>query len=673
MRPCIEKICKPLRTGTFSTRLPMRKKGRRLNKGTSTIKKILLLVMLLTICVTSAFSQVNTQGRPVLAILPFYGVGEMYGDNIASFLSVERPLLEVFTVRASTRTQLELLSLEHDFQLQMEYLIDLDTRARIGHLLRANYVLFGNVRRLGSINLVIATIVNAATFEQVAGYYRVYQTVGEINGFLPSMAQYMTQQWRERGRAERDTLAITPFAHHSGVNPDDAYTLSQILAIEIIRTGGFAVLSRTSALQAVGAEWDFQMGDDSITEDEGILRAGYVAGARYALYSSIRILDGRSFFSVAIIHVEGGSVTLGHRMEQQNIADGMGMMAEFAFHLYPVGGYVLQGDRYLDRGEFYQAISAFQAALHIRPNHSRAMEGLTLARARYASAVLAQIAAEEIAVAAAQREREETERRAQAEEVITNIANGDRNMLEGQFSLAIVAYEAALQIAPEHAQATERLEIARKVEGYIDTGNAYLERNRFGRADRAFRNALEILPNHPSITGRLQAAKDAWHSSAWPRFWSMGLSIGTAFAEPWAITTVQVTLAPFRYSFIRIGGDYGFVSGVGGVGYSFISPFAHYAFFVPFGGWGGWYIGVGGGVIWERYQFEDIDLIIARDRIPAMDFTTGFIIGNRIDISYTLRTTDFSADFPFMGFSSLIHKLSIGFTQRFFQPTRRQN
>jgi hypothetical protein len=81
------------------------------------------------------------------------------------------------------------------------------------------------------------------------------------------------------------------------------------------------------------------------------------------------------------------------------------------------------------------------------------------------------------------------------------------------------------------------------------------------------------------------------------KLWTIGVSVGTSFAPPFIIANVSTTLAPFNYSFLEIGCDFGFISGVENVGYNSFYPFAHYAFFSPFITSGGWYIGTGGGIM----------------------------------------------------------------------------
>ena len=144
------------------------------------------------------------------------------------------------------------------------------------------------------------------------------------------------------------------------------------------------------------------------------------------------------------------------------------------------------------------------------------------------------------------------------------------------------------------------------------------------------------------------------------RFWSVGISVGTAFTEPLLIGTLQVTLAPLRNSFIRIGSDLGLISDMEGVDYYSIAMFLHYAFFwpLPWSERGGWHIGAGSSFMMAEYRFHDH--VVPR-RILAVDFAAGLNIGNMLNISYTLRTN----------FSTVTTNIaSVGFAYR-FQPRGR--
>jgi len=150
------------------------------------------------------------------------------------------------------------------------------------------------------------------------------------------------------------------------------------------------------------------------------------------------------------------------------------------------------------------------------------------------------------------------------------------------------------------------------------------------------------------------------------RLWTVGVSAGTSLADPWVIATLHGTLAPFRFWFIRLGADAGFISGIEDASYFSLYPFAHVAFFMPFCMTplplerGGFYVGAGAGFAFARYSFPDSVVSIT---MPKADFTAGVNIGNMLDISYTLRTD----------FSSFNGKISVGFTHRFWRGQRAGN
>jgi len=135
-------------------------------------------------------------------------------------------------------------------------------------------------------------------------------------------------------------------------------------------------------------------------------------------------------------------------------------------------------------------------------------------------------------------------------------------------------------------------------------------------------------------------------------FWTVGGFVGTSFAEPWVIGTINGTLAPFAYSFLEVGIDIGFISGNPNVvSYYSLYPYAHYAFFLPFNKVS-LYAGLGiGYMIGERSYSDYVDPI----RIIAADGKIGLNFGNVFDISYTLKTN----------FQSVNNKISLGYTYRF--------
>ncbi|MCL2193907.1 MAG: hypothetical protein FWB78_11005 [Treponema sp.] len=284
-------------------------------------RRLLFVAVLLAGCTALAFSQ----ARPVLGILPFTGGSGGDGETIATLISMEPEILSAFTVVPRTAA-LNAIFAEHYFQLAG--LTDSDTIAGIGRMLNADYVLSGNIRRLGDRNLVIATIVNVETFQQVAGYYRTYGTIEEVVSFLPSMSRSIVDATLVRDAATVPNLAMLPFTLAPGIDEQDAETLSKILAIEIINTGSFVVLPRTSTIQAALEEMDFQM--LGYTDDEGMAALGRAINADLVLSGGVHRLGVLNMFTAQVLRVADGSVVSGASRNYQVIADGIDLMAELA-------------------------------------------------------------------------------------------------------------------------------------------------------------------------------------------------------------------------------------------------------------------------------------------------------------------------------------------------------
>jgi len=142
------------------------------------------------------------------------------------------------------------------------------------------------------------------------------------------------------------------------------------------------------------------------------------------------------------------------------------------------------------------------------------------------------------------------------------------------------------------------------------------------------------------------------------RLWTIGISAGSSFATPAFIGTVHGTIAPFDALFLEIGVDVGLVPSFNPDDYHLenyysLYPFAHVAGFVPFENKGGWYAGVGAGLMIVSYSFRpDVNY---SDNIFAFDIITGVNLFNFLDISYTLRTN----------FEGASNKISVGLVYRF--------
>jgi len=136
---------------------------------------------------------------------------------------------------------------------------------------------------------------------------------------------------------------------------------------------------------------------------------------------------------------------------------------------------------------------------------------------------------------------------------------------------------------------------------------------------------------------------------------TIGISIGSSFADPLLIASVHGTFSPIRSLFLGLGFDVGMISGIEGTeSYYSLYPFTRVGYFLPLNEKFGWHISIGIGYMTGMYTFFKGDIPVDVN-VFAADFATGFNLWNMIDISYALRTD----------FGSANNKLTVGYTYRF--------
>jgi hypothetical protein len=147
-----------------------------------------------------------------------------------------------------------------------------------------------------------------------------------------------------------------------------------------------------------------------------------------------------------------------------------------------------------------------------------------------------------------------------------------------------------------------------------------------------------------------------------PRLNTVGVSVGSSFGVPWFVGSVHTTYSFFPYAFFEVGLDLGgqknlFPWNYENIGYFFLYPYGNFCAFVPFKK-GGWFAGIGFGVMFSRFSYPFMD----GDKIewlttPALNLSTGFVLWNCFNISYTQRIR--------LGGIGTNGKLSLGFVWRY--------
>jgi len=286
------------------------------------LKKLFFIALMMSLTLT-AFAQ------PKLAILPFSGGAAGEGEIVAALFFQQPDILRAFTVIPRTSAFNARLA-EQNFQ--MSGYTDSDTIARLGSDLGADFVVSGHIRRLGGRNLIIATIINVETFEQLAGDHREYQgDTQNVRSMLPEIARKMIDASR-RDTSSLPKLAVAPFnITAQGADAQDGETLSQILAVEIANTGRFAVLPRATTMQAALKELEIQM--SGYTAEEEAKKLGGAINAEYVLSGQVGTLGTQNIFTAQILNVEKGTLIAAGSRDYRSIGDGIEKMKELALLL----------------------------------------------------------------------------------------------------------------------------------------------------------------------------------------------------------------------------------------------------------------------------------------------------------------------------------------------------
>jgi hypothetical protein len=269
-----------------------------------------------------------------LAILPFTGGDSEDGETIAELFSFDPTLNKVFAPISRTSINRAIGS-EQKFQMDAG-MTDPDTIIAIGKQLGAQYIVAGNITSLGQLKLLVISIIRIDKLQQVAGAIQTYIDIEEIQGRLPEMAKTIVQAVRI-DTYTLPRLAIVPFQLRDGISESDADVLAQILIINIVSSGAYAVYPRTTILEQVQEEYANQLTGD--TADENIVDLGKGENPLFVLSGTARKLGATlNMFNASIINLESGVLAKGASVNYESFDDGINIMGTLAAELTGVNG-----------------------------------------------------------------------------------------------------------------------------------------------------------------------------------------------------------------------------------------------------------------------------------------------------------------------------------------------
>jgi TolB-like protein len=289
------------------------------------IRKQALLAALTVLLAGAAAAKDN------LAVLPFTGGSREEGETIAELFSFNNELNTVFA--PIPRTSIT-RAIGNEQKFQGMGMTDPDTIAAIGQQLGANYVVAGNITRLGNRNLLIISILKIDDLRQIAGDIQTYSRIEEIQSKLPEMARnIITATQIDSSAVEK--LSVVPVELGENIDTLVADTLAQILSINLIGSGKYAVYPRTGTLEQVQSEYKTQT---EVAAEENQVNIGKGENPRIVLSVIARRLGSLNMFNASIINLESGVQLIGRSVNYNTLDDGIETMISLARELTGVAG-----------------------------------------------------------------------------------------------------------------------------------------------------------------------------------------------------------------------------------------------------------------------------------------------------------------------------------------------
>jgi formylglycine-generating enzyme required for sulfatase activity len=282
-------------------------------------------VVLLTLFLAAGL--LSAQKKESLALFPFTGGNASDGTAIVSSLARQRTLRDAFNrTTLVTQNTISTMNFEQRFQ-RNSGLTDADTIFELGKQLNASHVIAGYITKLGDRNLVIVSIMDIESLQQIAGDYRAYSTIEEIDALIPDIAKKLAVAV-PRNTSALPGLSVPPFNISSGVNQNDAMVLAQILSCDLANSGKYAILPRTDSIEKVMEEQKRQR--SGVTDQERIKRLGAGRNAKYVLSGSVQRLGSLNKFAVDILDIVDGSFIDGYEEQYTSLSQGFELIPKLA-------------------------------------------------------------------------------------------------------------------------------------------------------------------------------------------------------------------------------------------------------------------------------------------------------------------------------------------------------
>jgi TolB-like protein len=292
---------------------------------------LLLTAVFLLAASSLAAQDAPVQGgeKPRLAVVPFSGGEGDDGETLAELFSGSRDLAQAF--RIYPRTSIT-FGINEERNVQ-KYVVSNEEYRNQLRALGINYVVAGDITKLGQQNLLVISIIDIGRLVQIAGDVQIFGNKREIEGKLPEMTRNIIDgakiDW-----ANKPKLAVVNPRLSDNADPAAANVLGEILGIEITRTGKYAVYPRNATLEAVQAEWNNQRrGATAAADPRGPGRADRPDQVLSVIARGGEGSVTAARFNASIIKLDTGEQGAFTSQTYRNIEDGITVMRNIAWEL----------------------------------------------------------------------------------------------------------------------------------------------------------------------------------------------------------------------------------------------------------------------------------------------------------------------------------------------------
>jgi formylglycine-generating enzyme required for sulfatase activity len=286
---------------------------------------------------------------PRLVVLPFTGVNQTDSERIAFLLSNAPDLwsaFRIFVLRIQdVNTVLSQSPLFHIAQTaplpadlysnmmrQNAGFLDSEALALIRTHFKADYILTGHIKKLRDHDILLITLIKADSGHQIAGAYKDFRDIQDIRRILPGVIPGILTAVQSTN--PRTVLTVVPFTiPEDGVSILEAETLIQLLIIETVNSGKYAVLARKRIPETALVE----NRTAKVLDQEYIKSLGSESNAQGILTGNILPWGTINLFLAHIFSLEDGTLRAGGDMEYRTLQDGISLIPALGSGLTSIG------------------------------------------------------------------------------------------------------------------------------------------------------------------------------------------------------------------------------------------------------------------------------------------------------------------------------------------------